>query len=127
MQKDIDESKVNPGQYFVLKLDFSKINPCRDLREANETLVEFLNSSLRRFYGIYTAYLGGNFADLWRNIHCKQPNLSLDWCADSVRNAIAWDERLTGIQGIYVLVDEYDAFPNHYLESPKTVGEPKTA
>jgi hypothetical protein len=34
------------------------------------------------------------------------------------------DKRLAGI---YVLVDEYDAFPNNYLEPAKTTGGPKTA
>ena len=133
MQKDIDERKaknekyVKPGQYFVLTLDFSKINPSPDLTEANETLIEFLNSSLKTFCRRYTAYLGGNFADPCQNIHSKQPNLGLQWCAESVQDAIEQDERLAGIEGIYVLVDEYDASPNSYLEPPKTVGEPKIA
>jgi Predicted AAA-ATPase len=127
VQKDIDERKVNPGQYFVLTFDFSRINPSRDPTEAHKALVEFLNSSLKTFYRAYTAYLGGNFAHLCQNIHSKQPSLSLWWCAESVRDAIKQDERLTGIQGIYVLVDEYDAFPNNFLELPKTVGGSKTA
>jgi Predicted AAA-ATPase len=127
VQKDIDEGKANPGQYFVLKFDFSEINPRPDLTEANETLTKFLNYSLETFYGRYTAYLGGNFADLCQNIDSNQPNLSLQRCAESVRDAIEQDERLAGIEGIYVLVDEYDAFPNSYLEPPKTVGGPKIA
>jgi len=61
---------------------------------------------------IYVKILTGN-----------EPNLSLWWCAQSVRNAIKQDERLAGIEGMYVLVDEYDAFPNNYLEPPKTAWE----
>jgi hypothetical protein len=57
----------------------------------------------------------------------NDPNLSLQWCAESVRNAIEQDERLHGIEGIYVLVDEYDSFPNNYLEPPKTGGGSKIA
>jgi hypothetical protein len=127
VQKDIDERKVNPGQYFVLTFDFSKINPRSDLIEANKTLIKFLNSSLQMFYRKYAAYLGGNFADLCQKIDSNDPNLSLQWCAESVRDAIEHDEQLAGIEGIYVLVDEYDAFANNYLEPPKTVGGPKTA
>src|SRR5947209_7413551 len=119
----MDERKAIPGQYFVLKFDFSEINPSPDLTEAHEILVKFLNSSLETFYRRYTAYLDGNFTDLRDS---KQPNLSLRRCAESVRYAIEQDERLDGIEGIYVLVDEYDAFPNNYLEPPKTVGGPKT-
>ena len=122
MQKDIDERKVNPGQYFVLKFDFSKINARPDLTEANETLTKFLNSSVKTFFRTYTAYLGGNFTDLCQNIDSNEPNLSLQRCAESVQDAIGQDERLACIEGIYVLVDEYDAFPNNYLDPPKTVG-----
>jgi len=127
VQKDIDETKANPGQYFVLKIDFSEIDPSPNLTEAHETLVEFLNSSFETFYSRYTAYLGGNFTDLCPKIDRKRPNLSLRRCAESVRDAIEQDERLAGIEGIYVLVDEYDAFPNNYLEPPKTVGGSKIA
>jgi len=45
----------------------------------------------------------------------EQPNLSLQRCVNSVEAAIKNDERLASIKGIYVLVDEYDAFPNSYL------------
>ena len=121
MQKDIDERKANPGQYFVLKLDFSKIDPSSDLTEAHETLVQFLNSSLETFYRTYAAYLGEDCG----NIDREQPNLSLRRCAESVRYAIKQDERLDGIKGIYVLVDEYDAFTNCYLEPLKITGGPK--
>jgi hypothetical protein len=122
VQKDIDERKVKPGQYFVLKFDFSEIDPNPDPEKAHDILVRFLNSSLETFYGRYTAYLGGNFTGLCGKIDSEQPNLSLRRCVELVRHAIEQDERLDGIEGIYVLVDEYDAFPNNCLEPPKTVG-----
>ncbi|KIX03383.1 uncharacterized protein Z518_06935 [Rhinocladiella mackenziei CBS 650.93] len=127
VQKDIDERKVNPGKYFVLKFDFSKINPHPDLTEANEALIKMLNSSIEWFYEEYTAYLGGKSEALSQDIDSKEPNISLKKCVKSVRRAIKNDEQLAGIKGIYVLVDEYDAFPNNYLEPPKTVGRPKIA
>jgi hypothetical protein len=127
VQKDIDERKVSPGQYFVLNFDFSKINPSPDLTDADEALVGFLNYSLETFYGRYTAYLGGNSTGLCPKIDSKDPINSLEECALSVRDAIRRDGRLAGIEGIYVLVDEYDAFLNNYLEPPKTVGGSKIA
>ncbi|KIX09037.1 uncharacterized protein Z518_00115 [Rhinocladiella mackenziei CBS 650.93] len=127
VQKDIDERKVSPGKYFVLKFDFSKINPHPDLTEANEALIKMLNFSIKWFYNAYTAYLGGDFEALCQGIDSKEPNISLEACVDSVQGAIKNDEQLAGIEGIYVLVDEYDAFPNNYLEPPKTVGRPKIA
>jgi len=125
VQKDIDAGNVKPGQYFVLKFDFSEVRPNPNLTEANETLIKFLNSSLEKFYGTYAAYLGRNFADLCQKIDSKEPNISLRWCAQSVQDAIKHDGRLAGIEGIYMLVDEYDAFANHYLELQQTTREPK--
>ncbi|KAF8433983.1 AAA-ATPase-like domain-containing protein [Terfezia claveryi] len=125
VQKDIDERRVNPGQYFVLKFDFSQIRPRPDLSEANEELrprpdlseakeelIAFLNETIKEFYGKYAAYLGVNFTDLCQNVDNRFPNLSLRRCARSVQYAIQQDERLAGIKGIYVLIDEYDSLPN---------------
>jgi hypothetical protein len=127
VQKDINEGKVKPGQYFVLKFDFSKINPDPDLTKADEALIKILNSSIKWFYKEYTAYLGRNSEALCQGIDSEDPNISLERCAQSVRRAIKNDEQLAGIEGIYVLVDEYDAFPNRYLELQQTAGEPKIA
>jgi hypothetical protein len=110
-----------------LKFDFSEINASRNLAKANETLVKFLNSSLVTFYRKYIAYLGGDFTGLCQNLDSEWPNFSLRRCAESVRDAIEQDERLAGIEGIYVLVDEYDAFPNNYLDPPNSVEGSKVA
>jgi hypothetical protein len=118
---------VKAGQYFVLKFDFSKINPDPDLTEAKAALIRILNASIELFYEEYTAYLGGNFEALCQGINSEDPNVSLEKCARSVRRAIKNDEQLAGIEGIYVLADEYDAFPNHYLELQQTTGELKIA
>jgi Predicted AAA-ATPase len=127
VQKNINEGKVKPGQYFVLKFDFSKVRPNPDITEANETLTKFLNSSLITFYQTYAAYLDRNFADLCQEIDSKEPNISLQRCCESVQGAIEQGGRLSGIEGIYVIVDEYDAFSNHFLELQQTTGEPKIA
>ncbi|KAF8433982.1 hypothetical protein BGX38DRAFT_181858 [Terfezia claveryi] len=127
VQKDIGEKRVNPGQYFVLKFDFSQIRPRPDLPEANKILMDYLNCSIKAFYRKYAAYLGGNFTDLCQNVDNKDPIVNLQECAKSVRYAIQQDERLAGIEGIYVLVDEYDSLPNRYLDLPGTVGGSKIA
>jgi len=110
-----------------LKFDFSKINAGKDLTEANESLIKFLNSSIRRFYKTYAIYLGRNVADPCQDIDSKEPKSSFDRCCESVQDAIELGGRLAGIKGIYVLVDEYDAFPNEYLETANADGRPKTA
>ncbi|KIX01367.1 uncharacterized protein Z518_09092 [Rhinocladiella mackenziei CBS 650.93] len=124
VQKDIDERKVSPGKYFVLTFDFSRINASPDLTEANKALVNFLNDAIENFYRRYAAYLGGNFTALCQHINSEAPNTSLVRCAKVVGDAIEQDDRLAGIERIYVLVDEYDAFPNNYIKPPKTVREP---
>jgi len=117
---------MKPGQYFVLNFDFSIITTDENLTEANEALIRTLNSSIETFYATYAAYLGENFADLRQKIDSKDPNTNLERCVNSVRRAIENDERLAGIEGIYMLVDEYDAFSNGYLEQFMTGGH-KTA
>lgn len=99
-------------------------NPNPDLIEANKALIKNLNA-LKTFYRTYPAYLGGNFSDLCQNIDSNEPNISLRSCAELVQNAIKQGEGLAGIERIYVLIDEYDAFPNIYLES-KVVWEDTT-
>jgi len=58
VQKDIDKRKVIPGQYFVLKFNFSEVNPQSNLTEATEALTKFLNASIEEFFERYATYLG---------------------------------------------------------------------
>lgn len=126
MQNDIDQGKVKPGQYFVLTFDFSKIRVDQSLATGNESLIKFLNSSIELFYEIYATYLGKSFADLCKDIDSDEPNETLGRCVRSVNRAIEQNGQLAGVEGIYILVDEYDSFPNNYLE-PQQTGKPKTA
>jgi hypothetical protein len=136
VQNDIDGKnekgkKYKPGQYFVLKFDFSPIPASPDLAVANENLIVALNSSFQKFYKIYAAYLGEDFISLRGNIDSKRPSESLRNCNELVQDALSQarkqkNEQLAGVQGIYLLVDEYDAFINSYLELPNIVKPHKT-
>jgi len=74
VQKGIDERKaknekyVKPGQYFVLKFDFSTIQASPDLAEANRRLIVALNSSFQDFYEKYATYLDDDVTSLCGNI-----------------------------------------------------------
>ena len=134
MQNDINgnNEKKNiykPGQYFVLRFDFSRIGAPPDLEKANQNLIVALNSSFRDFYETYATYLGEDVADLCREIEREDPSLSLENCARLVQNALREqkNEELAGVKGIYLLVDEYDAFPNNYIVPPNTIEPRKTA
>jgi len=88
-----------------------------------------LNSSFQDFYETYATYLGEDFTSLCGNIDSKRPNESLRNCNELVQDVLSWEEdnkELNDVQGIYLLVDEYDAFTNNFLESPNTVEPHKT-
>jgi hypothetical protein len=131
VQKDIDgknpKTKVyKPGQYFVLRFDFSAIEASPDLTVARQNMIASLNSSFEEFYRVYAAYLGKDFASLCRYIDSERPNLSLQNCSLLVQDALSRprgreNEQLAGVQGIYLLVDEYDSFSNNYIDLPNTV------
>jgi hypothetical protein len=118
------ETSASPDStYFVLRFDFSTITASSDLELARENLIASLNSSFEDFYETYATYLGGDVADLCQNIDRGAPNLSLKKGNRLVQNALsrAENEQLAGVRGIYLLIDEYDAFTNSYLEPPDTV------
>jgi hypothetical protein len=115
-----------------LKFDFSTINPRSDLTEADQRLTKSLNSSIKKFYKTYATYLDEDVTGLCGNIDIdSDPGLSLQNCNELVQSALSRareqeNEQLAGVRGIYLLVDEYDAFPNNYLDPPNTVEPRKT-
>ena len=128
VQNDIDGKnergkKYKPGQYFVLKFDFSTIPSSSDLAEADRKLIKSLNFSIERFYKTYATYLDDGVTSLYENIDSERPDISLQKCSGLVEDALSRNEQLAGVQGIYMLVDEYDAFTNNYLE-PLDIVEP---
>jgi Predicted AAA-ATPase len=137
VQNDIDGNNESgkickPGQYFVLTFDFSTIPYSPDLTKANRNLIESLNGSFELFYETYAKYLGEDFTGLCGKINSENISLSLRNCCRLVQRALSRareqeNEQLVGVQGIYVLVDEYDAFANKYLMQPNTVEPCKTS
>jgi hypothetical protein len=109
-----------------LRFDFSAINASLDLAKANQNLIVSLNSSFKKFYVTYATYLGEDVTSLCENIDRDQPNISLENCARLVQCALSRDEQLADVRGIYLLIDEYDAFTNHYLEPPNAAEPHKT-
>jgi hypothetical protein len=137
VQNDIDGKNekgknYKPGRYFVLKFDFSPIPASPDLAKADRNLIKSLNFSFKNFYETYAKYLDDDVTSLCGNIDIERPSISLQKCNRLVQRALSQaqkqkNEQLAGVQGIYLLVDEYDAFTNNYLEPPNTVEPHKTA
>ena len=49
---------MTPGQFFVLRLDFSSVNISPSIDEANLFLKDTIAESFETFYETYTTYLG---------------------------------------------------------------------
>ena len=99
MQKDIAEGKVKPGQYFILKFDFSKAERSQDINDAARNLKKTITRAFEVFYKTYVTYLG---EDAIKLIDPDSPTISLKRCVSRVNSAIQKgdDESLTDIQGV---------------------------
>src|SRR2546423_13011614 len=111
-----------------MKFEFSTNQASPDLAEANRRLIVALKSSFQDFYEKYATYLDDDVTSLCGNIDSQSPSESLRNCNRLVQRALSLareedNEELNGVQGIYLLVDEYDAFTNNYLEAPN-IAEP---
>jgi len=107
VQNDIAEGRVMPGQFFILKFDFSTINRSPNIMEANQGLKKSLNFSFEEFYDTYATYLGRNVTDLYGNIDSEAPNLSLEKCTLLVQDAISQaqkqgNKQLASVQGVRI-------------------------
>jgi hypothetical protein len=132
VQNDIDgknerRKKYKPGQYFVLKFDFfSPFQVAQILQRQDRKLIKSLNFSIESFYKTYATYLDDGVTSLYDHIDGERPDISLQKCSGLVEDALSRNEQLAGARGIYMLVDEYDAFTNNYLKPPNTVEPHKT-
>lgn len=120
------QGNIKPGQFFVLKFDFSIVAASPNPEEAYQSWIGFLNSSLKGFYSTYVTYLGGDFTALCGNINEQDPINSLHMCKQLVEFALQ-EPGNESVQGIYLLVDEYDSFANAFLEPLDSDARYKTA
>src|SRR2546423_1782028 len=114
-----------------MKFEFSTNQASPDLAEANRRLIVALNSSFQDFYEKYATYLDDDVTSLCGNIDSQSPSESLRNCNRLVQRALSLareedNEGLDDVQGIYLLIDEYDAFTNNYLETPNIAEPHKT-
>jgi hypothetical protein len=86
VKNDIAEGKVKPGQYFVLKFDFSAVERSPDVRDAVRHLKNAISLSFEDFYDIYFTYLGDDAKNL---IDPNSPAVSLRRCVKKVNSVIS--------------------------------------
>ena len=101
------DGRVTPGRFFILKLDFSRVNRSPNIDKAHQSLQNTIADSFRRFYTTYSTYFGEDEKELLENIAPENPARSLLRCAGLVRKVISkardsGKERLAGIKGVRI-------------------------
>jgi len=96
------------NQYFVLKWDFSVVDPQGEVREIRQALHNHLNNRLRFFADYYAAWLPSPI-----EIDPTDAISSLESALNAVRQS---PHRL------YLLIDEYDNFANEVMMSARAGG-----
>jgi hypothetical protein len=105
-----------------LKFDFSLGDRGSNFEEAALFLKNSINRSLRTFYRTYSTYLGEDAKKLSRDIVPETPVDNLVNCVELVQQVLSnsRNKQLADVQGIYLLVDEYDTVTNYFLEPYST-------
>ena len=85
----MEDKKVRPGEYLILKFDFSRVDRKPDLNEAAKRLTKTIIRRLEEFYHANSKYLGRTSDQLIReNIDLQDPIDSLDRLVMLVNRAI---------------------------------------
>ncbi|RPB01509.1 hypothetical protein L873DRAFT_1803211, partial [Choiromyces venosus 120613-1] len=124
IDKDVKGDKITPGEYMILKFNFSAVNRTRDLNKAAQGLAVSIIRNLKGFYGDYYSYLGESLGQLISE-RIDQGD-AINSLANLVQlvNRTLWEVKnggdkkhpLANVKGIYLLADEYDAFSNEYID-----------
>ena len=89
MDKAVQDGKATPGQYLVLKFDFSKIVHSHDIRTATKNLTRNINSSLVDFTDEYAKHLGESFASRTsQHFNSSDPSGNLGHYVGAVNTAL---------------------------------------
>ncbi|KAF9949898.1 hypothetical protein BGZ70_001591, partial [Mortierella alpina] len=119
IDEHVKNNRVSPGQFFVLRFDFSAFDRSMDRSEAKHNLNQLLNRSIKKFYRTYEPYLRMSADYLIENFIKDNAAESLSECVDVVHAILSSIETskdpLSRIKGIYLMADEYDSYTNEYL------------
>ncbi|KAG0377005.1 hypothetical protein BGX24_006852 [Mortierella sp. AD032] len=119
INEHVINKRVLPGQYFVLRFDFSALIRSWDMNIAERNLYLMLNESIKQFYRTYEPYLRISADYLIKNFINSDATASMRACASVVHKALAKvrspDDPLSMIKGIYLMADEYDSYSNDYF------------
>ncbi|RPA91704.1 hypothetical protein L873DRAFT_270356 [Choiromyces venosus 120613-1] len=124
IDKHVKGDKITPGEYMILKFNFSAVNRTRDLNKAAQGLAVSIIRNLKGFYGDYYSYFGESLGQLISE--SIDQGDAINSLANLVQlvNRTLWEVKnggdkkhpLANVKGIYLLADEYDAFSNEYMD-----------
>jgi len=100
---------VEHNRYFVLKWDFSVVNPVGDGEEIKRTLYRYLNTRIGDFFNYYRKTLGDSL-----KIDHQDAIASFQTLLGAVRQAG---------HPLYLLIDEYDNFANELMMGHRATEE----
>ncbi|KAG0636846.1 hypothetical protein HOY80DRAFT_1024181 [Tuber brumale] len=110
VHKHVEEYKVRPNEYLVLKFDFSTVGPSVDTYQGARELANAINRSLRQFYRENHGFFGLSATQLIaENVDRQSP-------IDGLMSLVGLVDFIVEETRIYLLVDEYDAFSNQYMD-----------
>ncbi|KAF9356723.1 hypothetical protein BGX34_009784, partial [Mortierella sp. NVP85] len=119
IDEHVTNNRISPGQFFVLRLDFSAVDRSQDRNEAEHNLNRMLIESIRTFYRTYEPYLRMSADYLIKNYTRDDAVACLNECAnlvyDTLKHVDSPENPLSKIKGIYIMADEYDNSTNEYL------------
>ena len=95
--------RVVPGQYFVLRIDFSVVDRSQDRNVARHSLNAMLNHAIRQFYRTYEPYLRVSANHLIENFIDDDAATSLKMCVDAVNDilgSVSPEDPLSMIKGV---------------------------
>ncbi|CAG8696728.1 15029_t:CDS:2 [Funneliformis caledonium] len=101
-------SELSHNKFLILKWDFSKIQSSSNLEEMNKNLKDHINMSIEKFCDDYARLL--NITK--KSDYLQKRVINSDNCINSLERLFLKFRNYK----IYVLIDEYDAFANEYLD-----------
>ncbi|KAK3810194.1 MAG: hypothetical protein J3Q66DRAFT_352384 [Benniella sp.] len=125
IDEHVTNNRISPGQFFVLQIDFSKVDWSKDRNVAKHSLNLMLNESIKQFYRTYEPYLRMPADYLIEEYMEDNAAGSLTACANLVdytlKRISCREDPLSKIKGIYIMADNYDSPTNEYLALMDTV------
>jgi hypothetical protein len=114
VDKAVQNGIVQPGQYLVLRFDFSRVARPPNIDESVPSLEREINRGLSVFRHDYTKYLGESFASTTSGFIQNDPGgnltdlvIAVDYALQGIHKTGEEGHPLWGVQGVLLILDYY--------------------